>query len=258
MTDACIFCPNSANSKEDMFPKWILRRVKTGEPMVRQFEGGPKKLTESQKVRVRCVCKHCNNGWMSQIEETSIPLIGNLLEDVSLTLDTGAQELLAIWATKTAMIADKAREVFPFYRRDECEALREKSTIPHGTAIWIGRFTGRTLSSITGGLVLKTETTGEKTAEVHVFTMAIGHLVFQVLTGHEMPGHANAHFALTPNPGPWTRLLTPIHPRLSPTVTWPPALSFSNYGAHPYGSLVYRWRRERGHSLRPHNPTTKR
>jgi hypothetical protein len=48
----CIFCTNPANSKEDMFPQWILRRVKTGEPMVHRKPNRPVKISQSSKVRL--------------------------------------------------------------------------------------------------------------------------------------------------------------------------------------------------------------
>ena len=64
----CIFCPNDANSKEDMFPRWILTLVQTRYPLYRKVGDKPATVTEDQEVRLPCVCMKCNNGWMSRLE----------------------------------------------------------------------------------------------------------------------------------------------------------------------------------------------
>jgi hypothetical protein len=64
----CIFCPNDANSKQDMFPRWILTLVQTRYPLYRKVGDKPATVTEDQEVRLPCVCMKCNNGWMSRLE----------------------------------------------------------------------------------------------------------------------------------------------------------------------------------------------
>jgi hypothetical protein len=66
----CIFCGNPADSKEDLFPRWILKRVKTRQPLYRQMGDAPPEITEDQEVRIPCVCQKCNNTWMSGMEKT--------------------------------------------------------------------------------------------------------------------------------------------------------------------------------------------
>jgi hypothetical protein len=56
-------------------------------------------------VTVRCVCVHCNNGWMSKLEEEVKPTIESLLQNDMVKLNRDTQHLLAKWATKTAIIA---------------------------------------------------------------------------------------------------------------------------------------------------------
>ena len=131
----CIFCTNPANSKEDMFPQWILRRVKTGEPMVHRKPNRPVKISQSSKVRLKCVCATCNNGWMSALEQKCIPLIGALLEDIELWRDEEYQNLLSRWAVKTAMINDSVQSHTRFFTSAECESLKNKQEIPFGTQV---------------------------------------------------------------------------------------------------------------------------
>ena len=41
----CVFCGNPADSKENLFPHWILRRVHTGQPLDRQLGGAAPEVT---------------------------------------------------------------------------------------------------------------------------------------------------------------------------------------------------------------------
>src|SRR5579872_2054401 len=185
---------------------------------------------------------------MSRLENKCIPIIGNLLEDISITLDSDYQKLLAAWAVKGAMIIDAEGSKPRFFRSDECEEFKKTRTIPNGTGIWIGRFTGRSLSAINGGFSVKTED-GVLVAQSHVFTVLVGHLAMQVLSVHEQRDRSIKTIRLAPIDGRWEELLIQIWPKDHKKVTWPPPLPFSHYGHLPYGSLVYRWTREQGHSL---------
>ena len=57
----CIFCGNPADSNEDLFPRWILKRVVTRQPLRRQMGDAPPEITQDQEVRLPCVCQKCNN-----------------------------------------------------------------------------------------------------------------------------------------------------------------------------------------------------
>jgi hypothetical protein len=54
----CIFCGSPADSKEDLFPRWILKRVVTGQPLYRQLGDSPPEITDDQEVRLPCVQQH--------------------------------------------------------------------------------------------------------------------------------------------------------------------------------------------------------
>lgn len=245
----CIFCPNRASSKEDMFPKWILARVKTREKMTHTLEGRPRYETDDQRVLVKCVCKTCNNGWMSRLESKSIPTIGNLLDDISLTLDTDQQKTMALWAAKTTMVADAGRRKGSFYTSEEREALKDHSQIPAGTSIWVGRFFGRSLSVITNGSAIRT-LHGTAVGTFHICTIVVGHLIFQVMTLHPADEYKLSNIRILPTEWPWQDLLTQIWSEQPRDIAWPPADSFSHYGDYPYAALVFRWKRPDGHEVR--------
>jgi hypothetical protein len=139
--DTCIFCDNAANSKEDLFSNWILDRVETRYPLYRERRGKPAELTVSQKVKLKCVCKPCNNGWMSQIENDCVRVMGNLLEDIQLPLDEEYQQLISRWAILKSMINDTVEEHERFFTRTECVNFKEKGEFPLAIQVCSACFT---------------------------------------------------------------------------------------------------------------------
>ena len=98
------------------------------------MEGSPVEITASAQVKIKAVCRPCNNGWMSKLETDSKPLIGRLIEDFPLSLHTSQQTLLARWTLKTAMVLDGVtKERNRFYTRSECENLHLNSKISDQT-----------------------------------------------------------------------------------------------------------------------------
>jgi hypothetical protein len=142
----CIFCTNPANSKEDLWPIWVLNRVNPREKIRRTIGQNEPYLTDSRKIRIKSVCRQCNNNWMSQLETECIPLIGFLIQDGQCNLDTAQQALVSTWASKIAMVLDSTdKNPKQFYLKDECTRLKDLKTIPPNTSIWLGRYFGRSL-----------------------------------------------------------------------------------------------------------------
>src|SRR5438309_7061435 len=141
----CIFCGNAADSKEDLFPRWILKRVNTRQPLSRQLGDAPPEITEDQEVRLPCVCQRCNNTWMSGMEKTVKKFLGPMIEDLSLPLGRQNQQNLAEWAVKGAMCNDTVDPHPRFFTNAECHAFKQKRTIPNRTLVFPARFTGRSL-----------------------------------------------------------------------------------------------------------------
>lgn len=139
----CLFCSGRADSKEHLWPRWILDRQPHEDPFQHTMGTGPTKQISSP-ITVRCVCDRCNNGWMSQLENQIKPLVGSLMADISLTLNRDQQNILAIWGLKTAMVMDatKGKETTRCYQRKDRSNLKDQSVIPRMTMVWLGRFEG--------------------------------------------------------------------------------------------------------------------
>lgn len=222
----------------------------TSEPMIKQFGNGPRTfIADDEELKIPCVCSNCNNRWMSKRENKVKEILGPMILDISVFLDSDDQTRLAVWALKTAMVADAARGVTPFYNSLECQSLRSaQRDIPDGTHVWLGRYIGSSRSIKTGGTNLNFAD-GEIIGNMHVFTIVVGHVIFQVTSMRQLTQRPITSIQMAAREGPWPQSLIQIHPIENKKISWPPPLSFTLYGSNAYGGLVYRWNRPDGHSV---------
>jgi len=240
----CIFCQNPARTREHLWSDWILRSLSPGRDIIQRIgKGSIRRFAGS--VTVKCVCKECNNGWMSEIEVCSRPILGSMMHDLSVYLDRREQERLCVWATKTAMVLEgtkpqKARRCYP---EKDCMSLRLKSSIPAGTRIWVGRFSESGLLAHGAEYSLNV---GELPIIGHgcVATIIVGHLAVQVLSPFVHSAYHGKTISVPCKLGPWSQLLISIWP-IDGTVSWPPNLSLTNdNGPLSYLRLRDRWKPE--------------
>jgi hypothetical protein len=250
MADPCIFCGNPADSKEDLFPRWILSRVQTRQPLYRQLGDAPPVITDDQEVRLPCVCQTCNNTWMSRMETTVKKFMGPMIEDLSVKLERQNQQNLAEWALKCAMCNDTV-DIHPrFFTPAECHEFKVKRTIPDRTLVFSARFTGRSLDSNGVDFTLITPDTGNLLVRGHVYNVMVGHVVLQVLSWHPEAQHKDAIIRMRAADGPWDKLTIPIWPIEKKSVDWPPPISLStNFDVIHYGHFRSRFRNETDHQL---------
>jgi len=107
----CMFCGMPADSREDIIPTWISRQnllpPGTVEPVVYTSHGVPLKQWSSQTLaflKIKAVCQICNNGWMSQIEETAKQYLLPMMQGRGVRLSPEAQIHLAVWACLKVMV----------------------------------------------------------------------------------------------------------------------------------------------------------
>src|SRR5437660_3222973 len=106
----CFFCLGDADSLEDAWPRWITNQFKSTQSSEMQAERHGVKLTPwrplQPELTIRCVCRACNNGWMSQLETRSQHLLQPLLTGERCGLEPAAQGILTRWSVKTAMVLE--------------------------------------------------------------------------------------------------------------------------------------------------------
>lgn len=110
----CHFCGRpitGKKSREHVFPRWLLRYLKSGRIHIRTSHFD--QAGEETQVREHTlnelvlggVCRDCNHGWMSQLEQMARPVVQSLVfGNASLAgLDAHQRFVLSRWALKTAI-----------------------------------------------------------------------------------------------------------------------------------------------------------
>jgi hypothetical protein len=116
----CVFCGSDLagrRSREHIFPKWLLRhRDASRSPYRIDWSSdatgalfGERELGMGSLVAGR-VCRDCNAGWMSRLEQDSSGLLRSLVDGERALRGTSSheRELLARWGTKTAFASRSA------------------------------------------------------------------------------------------------------------------------------------------------------
>jgi len=151
----------------------------------------------------------------------------------------------AEWTVKTAMVLDSTRPKAAgvrFYRRDDCAAMRESSTIPQHTRVWIGRSDERHILALGTDYQYLQADTREVHGKSTITTIVVGHFVVQSITQRKMPKFSHLNMpVLQPKPANWDVYLIPIWP-IESVAIWPPERSFTNGGPEGIAYLMDRWR----------------
>ena len=194
MARHCVFCgSNHQLTKEHGLPVWIdgfisttgIDRTFIGDDHLPRFRGRSRTISGHE---IRAVCKTCNGGWMSTLEDQSKPLIGPMIMGHETPLSKDAQTIVATWVIKTCLVnALGGPKSDSTNVRELCEDLyRERKPLEHfpvmiGARVvdkWpvIHHFQRLALSSVNeSGDVIGTP------LEAHFSTVAIGHFVAQAL-----------------------------------------------------------------------------
>ena len=226
----CFFCSSDASSLEDAWPRWITNQFRANRPSEVQAERLGVQLSPwrvyQPELTVRCVCRTCNNEWMSALEVQAKRYLQPLLMGERCNVDTAGQAAIARWSLKTAMVLEALDQPERrAYTQTEREQLRSSAAIPWRTSVWLA-------ASVDPSLFMSTKNrhlgaNAEQPSGVSI-TMAFAHVVLQVLT-IRVPEDVGPNTLVTTNVrrGPWAQTTIPIcPPRLSPAV-WPPPIGLN-------------------------------
>jgi hypothetical protein len=223
----CVFCGTSGLTLEHAWPRWIAGELGDGPwNFAQTFEDGDRSwATSTLDVKVRRVCASCNNGWMANLEARAKPLLVHMMNGEARELDADEQELLALWAAKTAMmlgfIHPERRSIAP----EQYQLLHRSQRPPEGTKVWLARCASTwTVFYRHNKITLTGEVSGTQ-VEAYSSTFAVKSLVLQVF-GYQ------GRRAVTTNPsGDATPYVTQVWPIERSPVPWPPgAAPFNDDG----------------------------
>jgi hypothetical protein len=79
---------------------------------------------------IRAVCRQCNNGWMSKIENAAKPFLKPLIVGEAITLSESETEVLARWITVKCMVLEHNRPGQIITPRADRVLIRKTGNIP--------------------------------------------------------------------------------------------------------------------------------
>ncbi len=239
----CVFCGKPANSREHIWPDWVRELFGVADPVTHErtstdelnppvsFDAPPFTL------RVRRVCKPCNNEWMSDLEVAAKPYAERMIVGEPCELSDEAQRIIATWCFKTVAMfqfTHPANISIPASHYEHLYRERLPPPLTHVRLARVGILSAdrQTVhvpsvstyqhhsfdATLSGGLL----------ADGYGATLSIGQLVFQVVGLH---GEDAEDFVLrTPN----EYFLTPIWPRRA-LCRWPPRFAFNEEALLHFG-----------------------
>jgi hypothetical protein len=147
----CIFCGGFNLSKEHVWPNWT-HKVLTDNPSPAHHEwhntfsnkgtvvkesGMRTRQGSTFTKKLRVVCKTCNNGWMSRLENDTKPILLTLIQGEPTLLDREQQTLLAQWIVLKVMITEWSRPLEAFIPKEDRRAFMDNLTIPPYLEMWV-------------------------------------------------------------------------------------------------------------------------
>jgi hypothetical protein len=161
---ACAFCGAYGRlTKEHVWPQWLQtiagplhpERASISSGFWQENDGA---FREAQAVRVdqpgsilkrtaRAVCRDCNGGWMSQLEQQTKPhlesLVGATTTNTGLPIQPDVAALLATWAIKTAWMNELGNRGEPATSAAMRKFLYEHLLPPEFSVVWLAKHVGR-------------------------------------------------------------------------------------------------------------------
>ncbi len=148
----CIFCEGKGLSKEHFWPDWISNHIfksDTDKHTAEVYSGEVKSKPELEKKtersgnlitkKFRVVCVECNNGWMSQLEESIKPFILSVIQNKEMTLNCEQVAMLARWVAMKVLVAEQDHDGTQATPADDRRIFYENSKIPSYFRVYIAR-----------------------------------------------------------------------------------------------------------------------
>ncbi len=247
----CLFCGKRGDmSKEHVFSKWISKylpdpalnhKVTSSDdswlpehmrrtPLNKTVAGA----TGSRTFKI--VCRTCNNGWMSDMEQLIEPLLARGFEGGKIDLDVDQQSLLARWIEKTAMVRDEGSSMMPVSTDEQRRALMKSIGADPLTKVYLGTF-----QDAKGPLRWRHHPHSggyrdDNGPDVRQDSVVIGPWIFHVFSSHLPEAIERFGVKLDNCTGDFLKQIWPI---VDPIVHWP--VKAMNYRQYFFMAELSRW-----------------
>lgn len=178
-------------------------------------------------LRVKDLCKRCNNEWCGSIEDEARPIMTPMIVGESVRLSPDAQTVLAIWAMKTILMLQLT---YPHDHRgipsDQYWWFREHRCPVPNEQIWIARHDGSGDWPIAShyyalGLFDPAVSKPPDHHNGHAVAFSVGHLVFRAF------GHTVETGTIAAPGDPFHGALRRIWPATGDVVDFPPPIEIT-------------------------------
>lgn len=154
----CVFCDNPVASKEHIWSKWmhpLLEGNKAGydRRTITRWRDGNEEITgpvgkpgNVADIRVRAVCKFCNNGWMNRQEQLVRPFFGPMIKGDQITIEPDQLQALAVWCAIKFIVMEHSEIATALTPKNDRVSLRELSKIPEYFNIYVGNHNSKSFS----------------------------------------------------------------------------------------------------------------
>lgn len=225
----CAFCRQPGASTEHVFASWTSDIV-PGDGVFTTSGTGRRRTKQSKGLSVisRAPCVACNTGWMSQLEQRAKPLLTPAIQGDQTRWAPAERETIAVWATKTALMADRA-DPNHYVPDDHFHHLYDTGEPHPSTRVWVTSLVyppGRSFLEAAilhrKGLLIES---ASLTTHGYRITLAIGYLAVQVFGAANAP-ELTVERTLEINGVRIQDFLRQLWPHGDETLTWPPAAAF--------------------------------
>lgn len=144
----CLFCaaPLTESAREQVIPQWLIgylgvRDEDLFQGIAQTRDGAllKQRTHTAESVAESRVCKQCNTGWISSLENQVRPFLMDLMTGQRTLHALSAEERLILgrWAAKTAFVLSHAAPLDAVVPEDQPRTLREFSdTLPAGVGVF--------------------------------------------------------------------------------------------------------------------------
>lgn len=238
MARVCAFCEKKRKmSAEHVLAQWLAREYPKGGRLTTLQEKGPGGVLLREHpaamldVRVKHVCKACNQGWMSSIEGNAKPLLLAMMKGTRTRLDVAQQETVATWAAKTALVFLYAWNTPRPAPIDERRWLYRQKAPPPNVHVWLAAHDREVLAVWSENIRLVDRTPPPREGNAELTTIAINKLVVQILISRFPVPKGMVSASVVPRTDPRNRdFLIELWPSHGVPVSWPPskAMNFAS------------------------------
>ncbi|MEX2254937.1 MAG: hypothetical protein WEC34_05830 [Acidimicrobiia bacterium] len=195
----CAFCQTYGQlTKEDPIPLWVNQVLKPyvgpGRQIISQrgkhrmhavTHMHEKPVGSFSSMKVPVVCVTCNTGWMSRLQKAAKPILKPMILGSAVVLSETDQEVIAKWATMTALMFDKYEHHHSVTPAEMLHAFYETREVPPETRLWVAKRDleeGSVVSHIR--TIFAVTDTNDALSEdrpySQVLTVSLGNLVVQI------------------------------------------------------------------------------